>query len=244
MDLEQALDPKSPKAHRGAPDNLGWDLTYIPEDAAVWKEADVIVKQGIGQQRLAPTPMETRGVLAEYSKPDQTMTIWMSSQNPHFIRLFLAGALGIPETRIRIISPDVGGGFGSKISPYSEDYLVPAASKLSGRPVKWIETRTESIQTTTHGRGQYFDVEAGAKKDGTLVALKVTQYLDMGAYVGTFGAFQAVARLLSTGAYNVQHVSARTVGILTNKAPTGPYRGAGPPQAPPLRERRIDRTAG
>src|SRR5258708_23677329 len=99
--------------------------------------------------------METRGVLAEYSKPDQTMTIWMSSQNPHFIRLFLAGALGIPETRIRIISPDLGGGFGSKISPYSEDYLVPAASKLSRRPPKTVDTRTASSHTTTHGRGQH-----------------------------------------------------------------------------------------
>jgi aerobic carbon-monoxide dehydrogenase large subunit len=244
MDLEKALEAGSPKTHSGAPDNLGWDLTYIPEDDAVMKSADVVVKQRILQQRLAPTPMEPRGVLAEYSRPDQSMTIWMSSQNPHFIRLFLAGALGIPETRIRVISPDVGGGFGSKISPYSEDYLVPAAAKLSGRPVKWIESRTESLQTTTHGRGQYFDVEAGAKKDGTLVALKVTQYLDEGAYVGTFGAFQACACLLSTGAYNWKHVSARTVGILTNKVPTDPYRGAGRPEATHLCERMIDLLAG
>src|SRR6185312_11606822 len=240
MDINKALEASSPKAHSGAPDNLGWDLAYIPDDPAAMKEADVVVKQRILQQRLAPTPMEPRGILAEYSKPDGSMTIWMSSQNPHFIRLFLAGALGIPETRIRVISPDVGGGFGSKISPYSEDYLVPAAAKLSGRPVKWIETRTESIQTTTHGRGQYFDVEAGAKKDGTLVALKVTQYLDIGAYVGTFGAFQACACLLSTGAYNWKHVSARTVGVLTNRVPTDPYRGAGRPEATHLCERMID----
>ena len=244
MDLDKALDPKSPKAHAGAPDNLGWDLTYIPEDPSVMKGADVVVKQRILQQRLAPTPMEPRGVLAEYSHPDQSMTIWMSSQNPHFIRLFVGGALGMPETRVRVISPDVGGGFGAKISPYSEDYLVPAAAKLSGRPVKWIETRTESIMTTTHGRGQIFDVEAGAMKDGTLVALKVTQYLDMGAYVGTFGAFQAVACLLSTGAYNWKHVSARTVGVLTNRVPTDPYRGAGRPEATHLCERMIDLLAG
>ena len=244
MDLDKALDPKSPKAHSGAPDNVGWDLTYIPEDPSVMKGADVVVKQRILQQRLAPTPMEPRGVLAEYSNPDQSMTIWMSSQNPHFIRLFVGGALGMPETRVRVISPDVGGGFGAKISPYSEDYLVPAAAKLSGRPVKWIETRTESIMTTTHGRGQIFDVEAGAMKDGTLVALKVTQYLDMGAYVGTFGAFQAVACLLSTGAYNWKHVSARTVGVLTNRVPTDPYRGAGRPEATHLCERMLDLLAG
>jgi aerobic carbon-monoxide dehydrogenase large subunit len=240
MDLDKALEPNSPKVHSAAPDNLGWDLTYIPDDAAVMKEADVVVKERILQQRLAPTAMEPRGVLAEYSKPDGTMTVWLSSQSPHFVRLFLAGALSIPENKIRVISPDVGGGFGSKISPYSEDWLVPAAAKMSGRPVKWIETRTESLQTTTHGRGQIFDIEAGAKKDGTLVFIKVTQYLDAGAYMGTFAAFQACACLLAGGAYNWKHVSARTVGVLTNKVPTDPYRGAGRPEATHLCERTID----
>ena len=240
MDLDKALEANSPKAHSGAPDNLGWDLTYIPDDAAVMKEADVVVKERILQQRLAPTAMEPRGVLAEYSRPDGTMTVWLSSQSPHFVRLFLAGALSIPENKIRVISPDVGGGFGSKISPYSEDWLVPAAAKMSGRPVKWIETRTESLQTTTHGRGQVFDIEAGAKKDGTLVFIKVTQYLDAGAYMGTFAAFQACACLLAGGAYNWKHVSARTVGVLTNKVPTDPYRGAGRPEATHLCERTID----
>jgi aerobic carbon-monoxide dehydrogenase large subunit len=240
MDLDNALEPNSPRAHSGAPDNLGWDLTYIPDDAAVMKEADVVVKERIVQQRLAPTAMEPRGVLAEYSRSDGTMTVWLSSQSPHFVRLFLAGALSIPENKIRVISPDVGGGFGSKISPYSEDWLVPAAAKMSGRPVKWIETRTESLQTTTHGRGQVFDIEAGAKKDGTLVFIKVTQYLDAGAYMGTFAAFQACACLLAGGAYNWKHVSARTVGVLTNKVPTDPYRGAGRPEATHLCERTID----
>jgi carbon-monoxide dehydrogenase large subunit len=240
MDLEKALEGNSPKVHSGAADNLGWDLIYIPEDPAVMKGADVVVKQRILQQRLAPNPMEPRGVLAEYSRGDGTMTVWLSSQSPHFVRLFLAGALGIPETRIRVISPDVGGGFGCKISPYSEDWLVPAAAKLSGRPVKWIETRSESMQATTHGRGMIFDVEAGAKKDGTLVALKVTQYLDVGAYMGTFAAFQANSCLLAGGAYNWKHIAARTVGVLTSRVPTDPYRGAGRPEATHLCERMID----
>src|SRR5712692_7556591 len=240
MDLEKALEPKSPHVHDGAADNLGWDLTYIPDDVAVMKEADVVVKQRILQQRLAPTSMETRGVLAEYARGDGTMTVWMSSQSPHFSRLFLAGAMGLPETRVRVISPDVGGGFGSKISPYSEDWRVPAASKLSGRPVKWIETRTESLQTTTHGRGMIFDLEAGAKKDGTLVFLKVTQYMDIGGYMGTFAAFQANSCLLAGGAYNWKHISARTIGVLTNRVPTDPYRGAGRPEATHLCERMID----
>jgi aerobic carbon-monoxide dehydrogenase large subunit len=244
MDLDKALEAKSPKVHSDGPDNLGWDLTYIPDDPAVMKEADVVIKARIIQQRLAPTSMETRGVLAEYSKPDGTMTVWMSSQSPHFVRLFLGGAMGIPENRLRVISPDVGGGFGAKISPYSEDWLVPAAAKLSGRPVKWIESRTESLLTTTHGRGQVFEVEAGAKKDGTLVFIKATQYLDIGAYMGTFAAFQACACLLAGGAYNWKHVAARTVGVLTNRVPTDPYRGAGRPEATHLCERAIDLLAG
>src|SRR5205807_1234661 len=168
MAQEKALEANSPKVHSGANDNVGWDLTYIPDDAAVMKEADVVVKQRILQQRLAPTSMETRGVLAEYSKPDGTLTVWMSSQSPHFVRLFLAGAMGIPETRIRVISPDVGG------------------------------------------------------------------------YLGTFSAFQSCACLLAGGAYNWKHVSSRTVGVLTNRVPTDPYRGAGRPEATHLCERMID----
>ena len=168
------------------------------------------------------------------------MTIWLSSQGPHFIRLFVGGALQMPENRVRVISPDVGGGFGAKISPYAEDYLVPGAAKLTGRPVKWIETRTESMQATTHGRGQEFDVEIAAKRDGTVLGLKVTQYLDAGAYVGTFGAFQACACLLSGGCYNFKQIAARTVGVLTNKVSSDPYRGAGRPEATHLIERILD----
>jgi len=238
-DLDKALQPGTPKAHTDAADNVAWDLTYSADTEASFSQAEVVVKRRILQQRLAPTPMEPRGVLAEYHATDQTMTMWISSQNPHFIRLFIGGALGIPETRFHVISPDVGGGFGCKISPYPEDYLVPATSKLLGRPIKWIETRTESLQTTTHGRGQIFDLELAGKRDGSLLGLRVTQYLDMGAYVGTFGAFQACACLVSNGAYNLQQVGARTVGVLTNRVPTDPYRGAGRPEATHLIERLV-----
>ena len=245
MDLEKALAPKSPKVHEGAADNVSWDLTYTGPDVseAAFKEADVVVKQRILQNRLAPVPMEPRGVMAEYESFDKKLTIWMSSQNPHFIRLFVSGAMGLAESQVRVISPDVGGGFGSKISPYPEDYLVPALSRLSQRPVKWIETRTESIQNATHGRGQFYDVEVAAKKDGTLLGMRMTQYLDVGAYVGTFSAFQACACLMAGGAYKWKGISARTVGILTNRVPTDPYRGAGRPEATHLVERMVDLVA-
>jgi carbon-monoxide dehydrogenase large subunit len=244
MDIEKAMESSSPKAHSGAPDNIGWELTYAPENPEVMKEADVVIKERILQQRLFPIAMEGRGLVAEYDNFDKRLTLWTSSQVPHFIRLFVGTACGLTESQVRVIAgPDVGGGFGSKLRPYPEEYLAVVASKLTGRPVKWIESRTENLTATTHGRGQIFDIEVGAKKDGTLVALNVTQYLDIGAYQGVFGAFQAVACLLAGGAYKWKHIASRTVGVLTNKTSTDPYRGAGRPEATHLVERAMDLVA-
>ena len=239
-DLEKALQPDSPKAHTALADNIAWDLTYNADAEAAFNEAEVTVKERILQQRLAPTPMEPRAVMAEWSPHEGSMTMWISNQGPHFIRLFVGGALGLPESKMRVIAPDVGGGFGSKISPYAEDYLVPAAAKITGRPVRWTESRTESIQVTTHGRGQIFDVEVAGRKDGTLLGMKVTQYLDAGAYVGTFGAFQPCACLIAGGGYKWKQIAARTVGVLTNRVSTDPYRGAGRPEGTHLVERMVD----
>ena len=244
MDMEKAMEPGSPKAHTGAPDNIGWDLTYSPDSPDAFKEAEVIVKERILQQRLFPIAMEGRGVVAEYDNYDKRLTLWTSSQIPHFVRLFVGTACGLAESQVRVIAgPDVGGGFGSKIRPYVEEYLAVIASKLSGHSVKWTEGRSENLVATTHGRGQYFDIEVGAKKDGTLIALKLTQYLDIGAYQGVFGAFQAVACLLAGGAYKWKHIASRTVGVLTNKTSTDPYRGAGRPEATHLVERAVDLVA-
>ncbi|MBV9581290.1 MAG: molybdopterin-dependent oxidoreductase [Chloroflexi bacterium] len=245
-DIVAALEPSSPKTHSTLSDNLAWDLTYAAEDSVkdAFAQAEVVVKERILQQRLAPVPIEPRGVVAEYNRFEDQLTMWLATQNPHFIRLFVSGAMGLPETKVRVISHDVGGGFGSKISPYPEDYLVPAAARLLNRPVRWIETRTESLQTTTHGRGQVFDVEVAARRDGTLLAMKVKQYLDVGAYVGTFGAFQAVACLLAGGCYKWPGgIAARTIGVLTNRVPTDPYRGAGRPEATHNVERILDKLA-
>src|SRR5579862_6035405 len=165
LDIDQALKGDV-KAHTDQPDNIAWDTTYVPWDAteALFKEADVVVKERILQQRLSPNPMESRVVMADYDPYDKHLTMWMSTQNPHWIRLFVAGALGMGEHAVRIISHDVGGGFGSKISPYPEDFLVPAVSKLIERPVKYTETRTEAVQNAYAGRAQHFDVEVAAKK--------------------------------------------------------------------------------
>jgi carbon-monoxide dehydrogenase large subunit len=246
IDMEKAIEPDSPRTRSGQVDNIAWDLTYTGEDTVkdAFARAEVVVKERILQQRLVPLAMEMRGVVADYNTFDDQLTVWLGTQNPHFVRLFVAGALGMPETRVRVISHDVGGAFGSKISPYPEDFLIAATARLLKRPVRWIETRSENIQCTTHGRGQFFDTEVAAKWDGTLLALKVTQYLDSGAYVGTWSAFQACACLLAGGAYKWPGgIAARTVGVLTNRVPTDPYRGAGRPEATHNIERMIDRLA-
>jgi carbon-monoxide dehydrogenase large subunit len=241
LDIEEALKGKV-KSHTDQPDNLAWDATYVPWDAteALFKEAEVVVKERILQQRLSPNPMESRVVMAEYDPYDKHVTVWMSTQNPHWIRLFVAGALGMGEQAVRIVSHDVGGAFGSKISPYPEDFLVPAVSKLIERPVKWTETRTEAVQNAYAGRAQIFDVEVAAKKDGTLLAMRATQYLDCGAYIGLFGAFQTCACLLAGGAYKWKAISSRSVAVLTNRTITDPYRGAGRPEATHVAERMMD----
>src|SRR5438132_13105523 len=245
-DVFKGMEPNSPRAHLSQVDNLAWDFTYAPEDTVkdAFAQAEVVVKERILQQRLAPVPIEPRGVVAEYNSFEDQLTIWMATQNPHFIRLFVSGAMGMPETKVRVISHDVGGGFGSKISPEPEVDLVAPTAKLLKRTVRCIEPRTETVQTTAPGRGQVFDVELAARRDGSLLALKVTQYLDAGAYVGTFGAFQPVACLLARGAYKWPGgIAARTVGVLTNRVPTDPYRGAGRPEATHLVERMLDKLA-
>ena len=244
VDLVQAMDPGSPMVHAAAASNIAWDVNLDDakegDIAQAFAEAEVTVKERIVQQRVFPLPMEGRGVVAAYDPFELNLTVWISCQAPYFIRRWLAQGLKMPEARLRVVSNDVGGGFGAKIRPYSEDYLVAAASKLLGRPVKWIESRTEGLTATTHGRAELFDIEAGAKRDGTLLGLKVTQYQDLGAYLGFFQSGQSIAVMLAGGCYNWKAVQGRSLGVLTNTTSTDPYRGAGRPEAAYLTERAID----
>src|ERR1041385_240644 len=225
MDLDKAIEPGSPTAHEGAPDNIAWEAIFPGGDIeAAMSEAEVRLSLRITQQRLIPLAMEGRGCIAEWVPFDNRLTLWASTQVPHFVRLFLSGALGISEAQMRVVANDVGGGFGAKIRPYPEEYLACASSRLVGRPVKWIEGRTENLQASTHGRGQIFDLEVGALRDGTLVGLRITQLLDAGAYVGVFGSFQTCAILLGGGCYTFKAVHGRSVGVLTNRVSTDPYR--------------------
>ncbi len=244
MDPEKAMQPGSPLVKSDRPDNIGWDTTFAGGDIdAAFAEAEVVVRERITQQRLFAIAIEMRGCVADYVPFDGRLTLWTSSQVPHFVRLFVGGGMGLPEFKVRVIAPDVGGAFGSKICPYLEEYLCSAASKLSGRPVKWNEERTENLQATTHGRGQIFDIEVAARRDGTLLGLRLTQLLDIGAYHGVFSAFQVLACLVAGGAYEWKAVHARSIGVFTNRTSTGPYRGAGRPEATHLVERAVDLVA-
>jgi carbon-monoxide dehydrogenase large subunit len=240
-DMDKAIVEGSPVAHTDGPDNIGWDVTLpiegnVDVDAA-FAGAAVTVTQRIVQQRVCAASIECRSVLADYR---DRLTVWNSSQMPHFNRMYVAEGLGLPESKVRFISPDVGGAFGSKMGPYAEDYLIPIASKLVGRPVKWTETRSENLSSTSHGRGQVFDIEAAAAADGTLVAMRIKQLVDIGAYFGRTGANPIVSVQLSGGCYRWPVIEARSIGVLTNKMWTGPYRGAGRPEATHLVERVMD----
>lgn len=241
-DLDAAVAEDSPPVHRDGPDNIGWDISFpVAGDIdAAFAGAAAVIKERIVQQRVCAASIEGRVVLADYR---DRLTVWHSSQMPHFNRMYVAEGLGLPESKVRFISPDVGGAFGAKMGPYPEDYLVPIASKLVGRPVKWTETRSENLATTSHGRGQVFDIEAAAAADGKLLAMRVHQLVDIGAYFGRTGANPVVSVHLSGGCYEWPMIEARSIGVLTNKMWTGPYRGAGRPEATHLVERVMDMLA-
>ena len=204
--------------------------------------ADVIVERRVVNHRIAGAPIETRGVLADYRAG--SLTVWSATQVPHFLRLFLAILLGMSEERVRVIAPEVGGGFGSKLQVYGEEVFVPWASRKLGRPVKWIETRTENMATAHQGRDQIAYTKMGAKRDGTITAFHVKIVADLGGYnmlltpsIPSLGAF------VMSGVYKMPAVHTDIVGVFTNKCPTDAIRGAGRPEATHMIEVTLDQLA-
>lgn len=188
VDAEKATQDGAPQIHENAPNNIcmDWECGDKSGTDKALGEADVVVKGRLINQRLLPTPMETRGCVAQYQPVTGEYTVWMTSQAPHVMRLLMtAFVFGIPETKMRVISPQVGGGFGAKIFLYPEYCLVTALSNKVGRPVKWMETRSENYIATTHGRDHITDIEVGAKSDGTITALKVNTYANLGGILST-----------------------------------------------------------
>src|SRR5919201_882142 len=245
VDAEKATQPGAPQLHANAPNNIvmDWSVGNKESTDKGLGEAEVVVKQRLINQRLIPTSIEPRGAIAQYSSGTEEWTFWLTSQAPRVHRLLIAAfVLGVPETKIRVIAPQVGGGFGSKIYLYPEYVLMALLAKKLGRPVKWMETRRENYVATTHGRDHVTDIEVGAKKDGTITALKVKTYANLGGVLSTIGPgipTTLYGRMLS-GAYKIPNVFCQVLGVYTNTVFVDAYRGAGRPEATYVLERAMD----
>jgi aerobic carbon-monoxide dehydrogenase large subunit len=246
VDMEKALEPGAPLVH----DELGTNEMYIwrytaGEDAEpIFASAPVVVKERYLQPRLIPNAIEPRSVLVAPSHTHGDYTIWSTTQIPHFLQLFMALMCGIPESRLRVIAPNVGGGFGSKLNIYAEEAVVTALAKRLGVPVKWTEERSEGYLATIQGRSQVQHMELAATEEGKLLGVRVRLTADMGAYcqlvtpgIPLLGAF------IFNGAYTCKAYDFETRATFTNLTPTDAYRGAGRPEATYAIERAMDTLA-
>ena len=246
VDAEKATQPGAPQLHENAPNNVVFNWTVGNKsgtDAAV-DSAEVVVRQRVVNQRLIPNPMEVRGDIGVFNPGTDEYTIWMSSQTPHIQRLLLAAfVMGIPEHKIRCISPDVGGAFGSKIFCYADMALCLFASKaLNGRPVKWVETRRENYQSTIHGRDHITYLEIAGTRQGEITGLRVKTFANLGGRLSTIGPgipTTLYGRVLS-GCYKIPNVYCEVTGVYTNTTFVDAYRGAGRPEATYVVERAMD----
>jgi len=245
VDPEQGAEAGSPIVHEGFADNIFFRIPMAnPAIDQTLKEADVVVKLRIVQQRLCPMAMEPRAVVAQWDRGSKQLTMWTSTQIPHLVRSQLAEALHLPENRVRVIAPEVGGSFGAKLNFYREEVLAPYIAMQLGKPIKWTQTRREDLAATIHGRGQVNYVEASAKKDGTITAIKVKIFADIGAYPQLYTPLiPAFTALMSSGCYKVPVMDLEQIGVFTNKIATDAYRGAGRPEAAFIAERIVEEVA-
>ena len=245
-DPEKAQVQGAPAVHPEWPDNIAF--TFHQEGGEVDKafaEADVVVKQRITSQRLIPMAMETRGVVAEWRGADRQLNLYTSTQIPHLVRTLVAQMLGLEENRMRVVTPEVGGGFGSKLNVYAEEALMGFVAMKINKPVKWIESRRENFLCTIHGRGHVDYYELAAKRDGTILGIKLKIIQDLGAYHQLLTpAIPTLSVLMMPGLYRTRNVRADIVGVFTNCMPTDAYRGAGRPEATHGIERMVDILAG
>lgn len=257
IDVEASMQGKRGIIHDAFPNNLA--VPYVPggtgvdpvagtvDNTAVDKafaEADFVLSQRMMNHRLAPTAMEGRGVVAHYEPGKEHLTIWSSTQNPHILKTFIAALTGTPDNQVRAIAPEVGGGFGCKINIYGEDYVAAALSKKLGKPLKWIEDRSEAFQATIHGRDILAYVDICGKNDGKVTGLKIKLIADIGAYnMILTAAIPTLTMLMLNGTYDIPAIRAELTEVFTNKMPTDAYRGAGRPEGTYFVERAMDMVA-
>jgi carbon-monoxide dehydrogenase large subunit len=245
-DPEAALAPGAPLLYEEFGTNLAHRLRKQGGDvAAAFARSDVrIVKGRFVNPRVLPVPMETRGTAARFDPGTGELTFWASTQFPHTVRAKLAEILGLDENRVRVIAPDVGGGFGAKIEFAAEDVLTAYLAIQLRRPVRWVEERRENFLNMVHGRGQIDYVEAAATSDGEIVGLKVRAIADLGAkYNFTTAGIATLTPVVLPGPYATPNIEFLLEGVFTNKTPVGAYRGAGRPEATYLMERIVDAVA-
>jgi carbon-monoxide dehydrogenase large subunit len=247
VDPQKALAKGAPQIHPNAPGNQAFKWTVAGGDAAAAFAAKdaVIVKDRIIQQRLIPTAMEPRSALAQWTPITGELTLWNTTQNPHIVRFIASIVLGVPEDKLRVVAPEVGGGFGSKIPQYPGEFVTAFCAMQLNRPVKWTETRSENYVATTHGRDHVQEVEMAGTRDGKITAVRGTVWAGMGAYLSTAapGIPTILHGLMLCGPYQIPNVHEDVYGVYTNTTPVEAYRGAGRPEATYLLERLVDRFA-
>jgi len=240
-DVFAAMEDGAPRLFDEVPNNIA--VRYggkRGEDVdAAFASAPIKIKQRIRSQRVNAVPMEPRGVLATRDAVTGGLTFWTSTQAPHWNRNAVAKALGLSQSQVRCIAPEVGGGFGQKIGTYPEDYVVCAAAWHLNRPVKWIETRSENMLSSSHGRNQWADLEAAADRDGKITALRARVYVDCGGYPKGLDLGSSTW-IMATGCYDIPALDYQVLGVYTNTGGNGAYRGAGRPEAAYYIERVAD----
>jgi aerobic carbon-monoxide dehydrogenase large subunit len=245
IDPEAALADDAPILHEdlGTNHSFTWKLE-TGDIEEIFASAPVTVSERFRQQRLIPNAIEPRGVLAQHLPAQDEYTLWSATQIPHIARFWLAIVLGVPEARLRVIAPDVGGGFGSKLNVYAEEALALALAKRVGRPVKWIEERSENYLATIHGRDHWQQMEFAADEDGKIRAVRAKVTVGLGAYLQLVTAGTPIlGGWVYGGPYDVEAYSLEVVGAFTSATPTDAYRGAGRPEATFLIERTVDALA-
>jgi carbon-monoxide dehydrogenase large subunit len=217
--------------------------TGFGDAEAAFRAADVRVRERFVIPRYVGMPIETRGVVAQWDPRDGALTTWNGTQVVHFVQQGLVTALGLPPHKIRVVAPDVGGGFGTKAQGYPEDLLIPAAAIAARRPVKWTEDRREHMMGSAHARAQVHDIEIAARRDGAMLAVRDRIWVDLGAYNswGIVLPYNTVAHLL--GPHRVPSLDVECLGVVTTKTPNAPYRGAGRPETVFAMDRIVDRLA-
>ena len=245
VDMEAALADGSPLVHESAGTNHCYTMHYPCGDyEKAAADADVVVKRRFINQRLIPSPMETRAVVASPMGTSGELTIWSSTQIPHVIRVLMSLTTGIPENKLRIIAPDVGGGFGAKLQFYREEILATVIANRLGRPVKWTETRSENMVATHHGRDQIQTLEMAATREGKILGMKVELLANMGAYLQLLTpGMPLLGMFMFNGIYKMDAYDWTCTGVFTTTTPTDAYRGAGRPEATFALERIIDELA-